>query len=579
MTANPTSRHTDHLEVLYKISNIINTTLDRRKVLKAVLKEVVRITGATSGSIAMLDVRQGILNIETAINIPRQTWKRLKLQLGVGVTGWVAYTGKPLRIDDVRRDSHYVAIRPDVRSELAVPLILEDDLIGVINVDSTRKAAFTEDDERMLVSVANQSARVIETARLYEELQGHTQQMESLFGLGKHLSSPAPIDAMTSRVVREGRKLLEADACLLFTLSDDGNHLVAGSHDGIELEDDREWVLEAGSSPLAPVIKRGRSIVVEDVNELNQDGTRGLLGAGRIRSFMAVPVTFGDQVRAVLLATDRNKRNFPKSQVTLLNLLATQCAIAMENASRQERLAAMEDRMHQAERLSLLGTLAAEIAHEIRNPVTIINLLLHGIAEATEDNKEVANDLSIVREKIDRINRIVDQTLSMSKDREPQFEMLDPNHVVNEVLMFLDYKFAKAGIDVKTSFEEDLPPTPIDRGQIQQVLLNLLMNAMQAMGGKGKLTVRTHATVNDRKVGPCVQISIRDTGGGIAAEEIPALFDPFFTTRAEGTGLGLFISNKMVKAHKGEIRVKSRVGRGSTFTILLPQSPKEVVEP
>lgn len=562
-------RRLESLEVLYKISNIINRTVEREKVLKAILREVVRITRASSGSIAMLDHKRGLLDIETAINIPEDRWKKLKLQVGIGITGWVAFTKKPARVNDVRRDSHYVPLKPDVRAELAVPMLLNGEVIGVINVDSHQLNAFTQDDEDLLIAAAEQSTRVIETARLYDRQRKHAEQMEALIGLAQELVRPIALGQLFELIAREGQRLLEADACTLFELTDDRTELVIRAQSTSAVPPIVVNELRLRDTTIAPTIRRHRAMVVEDATRVRVALDPRLAGIDEVGAMMAVPLIYEEGSDAALAVFYSAERELPRSQVGLLQLLANQAAVAIENARRRDRIQAMEENLHQVEKFSLLGTLAAEIAHEIRNPVTIINLLLESIGEETKANAQATNDLGIVRTKLDRIERIVDQTLGISRNREPVLEPLSINVVVADVLLFMNYKFSKAGVDVRHVVDETLPRVSIDRGQMQQVLLNLMVNAVEAMPEGGRVTVTTKS-LTDARLGPCVAVAVQDTGVGIAAEHQPSLFDPFFTTRPNGTGLGLFISNRLAVAHGGELRVKSKLGKGSTFTLLLP---------
>jgi len=251
-------------------------------------------------------------------------------------------------------------------------------------------------------------------------------------------------------------------------------------------------------------------------------------------------------------------------------LLANQGAIAMENARRTERLIALEESVRQSERFSLLGTLAAEIAHEIRNPITIINLMMHSIGQNADHTDQTREDLRIVTEKLDRINHIVEQTLNIARTTESNFVKASMNKLAEELLLFLNHKLNKSRVKVVTQLDPRIPEVTMDPGQIQQVLLNLMVNAQEAMSEKGgTMTVRTKLG-KDRSIGPCVRCSVEDTGVGIQPETQERLFEPFYTTRDGGTGLGLFISNKLVRRHNGHIRVESTPGEGSVVTVILP---------
>jgi len=556
------------LEVLLKISSLMNSTPDPGKSLKALLREVVKITRATSGSIAMLDHERGVLDIVSAINIPTRTWKKLKLQLGVGITGWVAYTGKPVRANDVLRNSHYVQIKPDIRSELAVPLLLEGRLIGVINVDSTRRDAFSQVDEDLLVAVANHSARIIESARLHDALRRHAQELESLFAFGQRLIRPLPDGGLVEAVVDQCRRLTRANVCLLALQDGRDPQLVLHAVSGATTDWPTDLAINSDQSLLGRVLRTNQPLRCPNVLRDAQGALQECMMREGLLSLLAVPVYYLDQVQGVLAALYDRVHEPPEREVHLMQLLAGQFAVALENARRYDRILAMEESLRRAERFALLGGLAAEIAHDIRNPITIINMLLHSVAEDVTDPAR-QRDLAIVTEKLERINRIVEQTLELARSTELNLEPVGINDLLDDLLTFLRYKIDQSSIRLQKRFDQGDPVVPADRGQIQQVFLNLLLNALQATPAGGALTVRTGVR-EDAEGGTAVVASITDTGIGISEADQDHVFEPFYTTRPEGTGLGLFISRKIVANHGGRIAVRSAPGKGSTFSVTLP---------
>ncbi len=558
----------ERLEVLYKISNIVNTTLEPGEVLRLLLQEVVRITNATSGSIAMVDHRKGVLNIETAINIHPRLWKRLKLELGVGVTGHVAWTGKPLRVDNVDEDPYYVRLKSGIKSEMALPMTVNGRVIGVINVDSTRPAAFSEEDEELCIAVANESAQVIETARLHDTLKRQASELEALFTVGRTLIEAGPIEDILQGIVTEGLTLLDGKVCVVMEATGTGelqSWAVAGAS--------RQWhetpPVKIANSLLGQVARNRSVLKIPDVRRHPRFRHPELAEQEGLSSVLAVPVVYQGAVLAVLALFTEEPRRFREPEVRLLQLLANQGAVAIESTRRMERLNRLEESLRVTERFSLLGTLAAEIAHEIRNPITIINLLMHSIEENATHTDQTREDLRIVTSKLERINQIVEQTLGIAKSTETNFKPAQINRLVDELVLFLNYKIQKARIEVVRKLDPRIPEVPMDAGQIQQVLLNMMLNAMQAMEEGGRLTVKTRLG-RDRAIGPCVRCTISDTGAGITPEQRARLFDPFYTTREGGTGLGLFIANKLVRRHHGIIRVRSEPGSGSIFSFTLP---------
>jgi two-component system NtrC family sensor kinase len=224
-----------------------------------------------------------------------------------------------------------------------------------------------------------------------------------------------------------------------------------------------------------------------------------------------------------------------------------------------------EERLILAERLSSLGELTAGVAHELRNPLAGIKIntqILSRKKDLLEMEKKLLNS---TQEGIEKIQKIVDDMLHFAKPKASHFEEEEINEVVEESLAILQTKLKKGNITSLFEREQGLPRLRIDIHQIQQVLINLMLNAVQAMEKGGALTIRTFRE-NEGGVG----VEIRDTGVGISRFHLKKIFDPFFTTKSEGTGLGLSISLKILESHGATIDVVSEVERGSMFTVHFP---------
>ena len=256
--------------------------------------------------------------------------------------------------------------------------------------------------------------------------------------------------------------------------------------------------------------------------------------------------------------------------------------------ARQQTFEAIE-----SERIQALTLLAASVAHEIGNPLNSLHIHLQLMerelkklkangesgalsrltrprsrkddsAPPAESVKKLEQYLSVAKGEIDRLDTIITQFLHAIRPSPPQFKPESLNDVVQTTLRSLEPELDNRGLNVKTKLARQLSITPIDPTQIQQVLVNLIKNAMQAMSRGGTLTLQTGEGAEE------VWVSVSDTGGGIPQEQINRIFDPFFTTKKKGTGLGLMIVQRIVRAHGGRIELESQVGRGTTFRIQLP---------
>ncbi|OQW34748.1 MAG: hypothetical protein A4E19_17670 [Nitrospira sp. SG-bin1] len=259
----------------------------------------------------------------------------------------------------------------------------------------------------------------------------------------------------------------------------------------------------------------------------------------------------------------------------LLGAMAQSAANALDAFLLYEDLRQSQALMRRTDRLRSLETIAGGFAHEIRNPLTSIKTFIQLAPERKDDGHFIDEFSRIVLDDVVRIERLIQEILDYARYMEPQLTEEDLNEIVSSCLYFIQVKADSRGIKIEKDLAPGLPHGMLDRQQIKQVLLNLLLNAMDAIGEKpGTLRVRTARLPQaDGKLWS--QIEIEDTGHGISAENLDHIFDPFFTTKHastlnEGTGLGLTIAHQIIREHRGEIQVQSTEGIGTTFRITLP---------
>lgn len=211
----------------------------------------------------------------------------------------------------------------------------------------------------------------------------------------------------------------------------------------------------------------------------------------------------------------------------------------------------------------------SSLAHEIKNPLNTMKLNLQLLQEDWEqpelpDKAKALKRLEILQRAIDRQEVILSNFLELARLPNPKFQTSDINLLLNEVLDFIEPEAQKLNVGIIRDFQEELPEIEVDNGQIKQALLNVIKNANQAMPTGGKLTIKVHKSNEN------ISIDITDTGLGISPDKIKKIFDPFYSNKKDGIGLGLSITMRIIKMHHGEILVKSQEGKGSTFSIILP---------
>jgi two-component system NtrC family sensor kinase len=229
---------------------------------------------------------------------------------------------------------------------------------------------------------------------------------------------------------------------------------------------------------------------------------------------------------------------------------------------------AIQTQMLQAEKLAAIGKLAAGVAHEINNPLTGVLTNASLLLAATPADDPKREDLQTVVDETMRCRKIVKGLLEFSRQAKPQVQLLDSNQVVTDVLGLVKNQASFRNIALEVALADGLPPVLADRDQLRQVVLNVVLNAAEAMTGSGRLELKSRFERKER----LVWLEIRDSGPGIPEEVKARMFEPFFTTKRTGTGLGLAIAYGIVQEHKGRILVESEPGKGTTIAVGLPAS-------
>ena len=257
----------ERLQLLYQVGNVIHSTLEPQEALQLIVSEAVRLMRASSGSVVLINPTSGFLEIHASENLPAAA-TRLKLRMGEGITGWVARTGKPARVGDVTQDPRYVMARRDVRSELAVPLEVNGETRGVLNMDSDRADAFTADDQELLQELAVQAAKVIQNTWLYEQLRLKAHLFESLASVSRTINSTLNLDEALQAITREAGVLMQARTCSLMMLDESREWLDLRASYGAGEAYVNKPRLAVDDSLLGVVVRRKKPIQVANVQEV-----------------------------------------------------------------------------------------------------------------------------------------------------------------------------------------------------------------------------------------------------------------------------------------------------------------------
>jgi len=290
-----------------------------------------------------------------------------------------------------------------------------------------------------------------------------------------------------------------------------------------------------------------------------------------IKMVVDVPLKLGDHTVGVMRIYFPVQRKLTEEEINFLIFTSHQGACAIEKAGLIETQRAQYDQLAlETEKLSALGRMAAGIAHEINNPLTGILLYSSNMIKKVPDKGPLREGLEVVINETKRCKTIIQDLLNFSRAGEPITALSNINDIIEKALSMLANQFHLHHIQVEKRLENEMKDSMLDEKQIQQVLINLLLNAVQAIGEKGIISIRTDVDSGKR----CVRVEIADTGCGIPDDHISKIFDPFFSTKSNGTGLGLSVSYGIVQKHKGSIRALSRPGEGAHFILELPFIPE-----
>jgi signal transduction histidine kinase len=555
----------ERLSLLYQVSNVIHSTLDSQEALQLIVSEAVRVMRASSGSLVLINPTTQFLEIHAAQNLSSAA-RRLKLRVGEGITGWVARHGKPVRLGDVTLDKRYVSVRRDVRSELAVPLEVQGEVRGVINVDSDRANAFTPDDQALLEELAIQAAKVIHNTWLYEQLRLKVMLFESLASVSRTINSTLNLDEALRAITRQACELMRARMCSLMLLDETREWLDLRASHGAGDAYIKKPRLAVEESLIGVVVRRKKPLQVANVQADSRYQNVELARREGLVSLLSVPLIFSGQAIGALNVYTARTYSFSNEEIKILGALAELSAIAIEKARLYERVVDVEEQLRQNEKLSALGLLAAEVAHEIRNPLTVMKLLYHSLDLKFDALDPRAKDARIIEAKIEHMNKIVEQILAFARTTEPQFAPVSLNSLVEELGLLVRHKLANQGVRMVHDLQADLPLVLGDATQLEQAFLNLILNAAEAMPEGGTLTIKTRALQGSQ-----VAVAFKDTGSGMSPEQQQRAFKTVLsTTKAKGTGIGLAIVGRVIETHHGQIRILSRPARGTTMRITLP---------
>ena len=509
------------LDALIEIGQELASTTDLQELLDSLLRVARDVFHFENAIIRLLDEDGLHLLAVAAYGYTEDAMG--PIQIGQGVMGRTAEVQRPILVEDVGQLPDYVPGIPGAQCELAVPLISKNKLVGVLNVESPHPGAFSREDIEPLMILGRQAAIAIDNAKLYGRLTKMSESYRQLYQFSDRILKSVNLGVYTV----DTEKIITSWNNKMAEMSG----ISAEQAVGARLNELFPNLAEEGViERLDRVLKSGKK---EKLRLLH----RQLDGTGRFQKRRLAPLRDGDDVTGVV--------------------------IIVEDITEFKRLL---DQTIQSEKLAEVGRLSAGIAHEINNPLSMVAYATELLKREKPLSGFQEEMLDKIETEVERLKTLTGGLLSFSSNRNTLNRVVNLNDLVTEVLKLLRFELQRKSIRLETEFSE-VPVISADPNKLKQVVINLVMNAIHAMQGEGRVVLATGINRDGN-----LELLVTDDGPGIPVGLQEQVFVPFFTTKpeGEGTGLGLYICQNIIREHGGVITLESQLGLGTTFRICLP---------
>jgi len=543
------------INALYEASRALGSTIKLDVLLDMIIRLCTEVLHARIGSIMLLNDDRTFLTIAAAIGLEEEVIRTTRLPIGSSIAGYVAQNGDPLFVTDVGRDPRFKRENRPERyghaSLLSAPLKVKNEVIGVINIAHRESGEpFGEHDLKLLVTFAGQAAAAIANAETFHKLERRVLELTTLQDIADAMSRAVSAENLQEIIFWGIRNLMPAELSLWFRWNDKDSTLTfAGSAGNTRI--DLDFSVKVDPARMAtPAGVRDLILSHLPPTEKSHIPTA---------SFSVTLIYGGTGLAYVFCLASSQTGRLSEEDENIAGLIARQAATMYER----------ERSILNATRLLTMGKMISEISHDMRKPLTNIRGSLQILRSRWPELAE-GNDLfRTAEEEVLHINELVRELVDFSNPNKYQTERVDIAAVLTRAAHLVKPDMEKNRITCQSEFEPDLPELFVNKNQIMEMFLNLIINAIDAIGSEGG-TIRLRALKQDHDNRPMIRIEIADTGCGISEKDKGSIFDRYYTTKETGTGLGLSVVERIISAHSGKIEVQSRVGEGTTFILHLP---------
>ena len=557
-------RYLSTINALSRINEGVDVCKDIYSALEIILDELVELLSPNAALIGIINEDTQQIDIQISVGLPE---KLSELPLRKTIMAWTAFHRKATYVQDFSKEKRFTPIYKDSQSAIAFPMIVEHKVIGIVNLEFNKANDLYEQDLKIADVICNEASKAVSKFWLTEQLENKTFQLQSLIELSEQLVATLDRNTILMNLTKEARSLIGGHASGLFLFAKNQSSLELHTWLGHFDISNQSHVIDPNDSAIGGVLRRPKQIEIHDILYTEDNDFNGVIEQEGLQSMLVTPIIFQEQVIGVINVYFKLKHRFSNDEKKVLLALADLGAITLENARLYEKTFKSEEILRKNEKLTTLGLLSAEIAHEIRNPLTVIKLLFQTLDLKFDDNDPRNKDSELITERIQHLEKIVERVLGFSNINQNTKSQNCLYQLTEESLQLVRLKLSQQKISVSVEIEEGGEKLPIhaNKGQIQQVILNLILNASQAIPSTGGAI-----SISLYKDSKNAYFKIQDNGHGIPEEIKAQIFESFLTNRSEGTGLGLSISKGILASHQGGIHLVDSDKNGTTFEFFLP---------
>jgi two-component system NtrC family sensor kinase len=546
---------------------------DQRRVVTEIVDVIIDETSTENTSIWLVDERRDRLILKAARGQEDEVCRYFddetaapSIAIGEGAAGWVAKNGESLLIEDTAKSDHFVkkesssAVSATIKSLLVLPLKGAEGILGVVNLSHPDIGAFSKEHERVLSLIMNQAYLALTNCRLFARIKRFSEELE---------------ETVRART----RELAYSESRYRAFLERAGDAIVVMEAEGGVIVEVNSRACEFTGRKKDELLGAGPELLF-DPEAARTLEERLVAGSGFVEGLplrlAGEPERYVEASVATISTDSVDARHMILRDITARHKLEAQLKKYSEGLNelvqrRTEELKIAQDELLHASKMAVVGQIASGVAHEINNPLAVISGYAESLtgrmaAGQAPEPGEVANVLRIISAQADRCQEITQSVLNFARRQAMSIELVEISKVVAMASELAFHKGRGREVVIVTDIAPGLPPVITDPHMIEQILLNLISNAVDAVGAEGRVVVSARTDAGS------VVVSVADNGPGIPSETQKKIFTPFFTTKpmGEGTGLGLAICRQLAERLHAQLAVTSAPSRGATFTLTLP---------